>query len=308
MTRIEVVLILALVASFGFALSAYLQQRASRQLAGHPASTLARKGLPGAVALLRRLLRSPAWFFGWTINLLAFFVQAAALRLGSISVVQPLMTTQVLFTMELSSWSAHRRPRLLDIASGLAVCGGIALLVVVDGAAPLTGHADRRMALLVTVLGAAAVSLLIAASRVRPSPALAALLLACAAGICFALSAMFIKLTADDLLDRGILATARDWVGYGLAGSTAIGLALGQLAHAAGPLPWSVTAMNIVNPLASYIIGCVAFHAPLPTSQGALAALAGAGALIAAGVVGLAHSPSAKDWNPTDARIGVHGA
>lgn len=308
MTRAELVLLLALVAAFGFALSAFLQQRASRHLAGHPGRELARKGLPGAVKLLSRLTRSAEWFFGWFINLLAFFVQAAALRLGSVVAVQPLMTTQVLFTMQLSSWDARRWPSWIDWLSGLAICGGIALLMTVDGAAPLNGTADRRMVLLVTAISAGVVAVLVVASRFRPSPALAAILLACAAGVCFALTAMFIKLTADDLLDRGVIATARDWVGYALAASTGIGLALGQLSHAAGPLPWSVSAMNIVNPLASYVMGMLAFDASLPTSPGALAGLAGAGALLALGVIGLVHSPSLAAWNPTDARIEVHGA
>lgn len=308
MNRAEIVLVLGLVAAFGFALSAFLQQRASRHLAGQPGQTLARKGLPGALKLLSRLLRSTEWFFGWFINLLAFFVQAAALRLGSVAAVQPLMTTQVLFTMQLSSWDARRWPGWLDWLSGLAICGGVALLMTVDGAAPLTGTADRPMVLLVTVVAVGIVAALVAASRFRPSPALAAILLACAAGVCFALTAMFIKLTADDLLDRGVMATARDWVGYALAGSTGVGLALGQLSHAAGPLPWSVSAMNIVNPLASYVAGMLAFDARLPTSAGALAGLAGAGALLVLGVIGLVHSPSLAAWNPTDARMEVHGA
>jgi len=307
MSRAGVVLLLGVIAAFGFALSAFLQQRASTHLAGHPGVQLARKGLPGAVTLLRRLLRSPAWFFGWLINLLAFFVQAAALRLGSVAAVQPLMTLQILFTMQLSSWRARRWPSPIDWLSGLAICGGIAVLMLVDGAAPLTGDADRWLVLLVTVIAAGVVAVLVLASRFRPSPALAAVLLACAAGVCFAMTAMFMKLTADDLLDRGIVATARDWVGYALAGSTGIGLALGQLSHAAGPLPWSVSAMNIVNPLASYAAGMVAFQTDPPTSPGALAGLAGAGALLVAGVVGLGHSPSLSYWNPTDARLEVHG-
>jgi hypothetical protein len=301
MGRPGVVLVLGLAAAFGFALSAFIQQRASVHLADHPAAQLARKGLPGALSLLRRLLRSWLWILGWTVNLLAFFVQAAALRLGSILAVQPLMTTQILFTMQLSSWRARRWP------SPVAICGGIALLMLINGAAPLTGTADRWLVFLVTVVATGVVAVLVVASRFRPSPALAAVLLACAAGVCFAMTAMFIKLTADDLFDRGIAATAGDWVGYALAASTGIGLALGQLSHAAGPLPWSVTAMNIVNPLASYAAGVVAFHAKLPTSPGALAGIAGAGALLVLGVIGLAHSPSLAVWNPTDVPVEVHG-
>lgn len=300
MSRAYLVLILGLGAAFGFALSAWLQQRASRQLPGHPGTQLARKGLPGAARLLARLVRSPAWFFGWLVNLLAFFVQATALRLGSVVAVQPLMTTQVLFTLPLASWESRRWPKPLDWVSALAISGGVALLMLVDGAAPLTGEADRMLVLVVTVIAVGVVAALVVASRFRRSPALAAILLACAAGICFAMTAVFMKLTADDLLDKGMVATARDWVGYGLAVSTAVGLALGQLSHAAGPLPWSVSAMNIVNPVASYIVGMVAFGADPPTTPGALAGLVGAGVLLVLGVIGLVHSPSLDAWKPTE--------
>jgi len=154
--------------------------------------------------------------------------------------------------------------------------------------------------ILVTAIAAGAVAALVAASRFRPSPTLAAVLLACASGVCFAMSAMFVKLTGDDLVGDGIRVTATDWVGYALAVSTTIGLALGQLSHAAGPLPWSVSAMSIVNPMASYVAGCIAFHAALPTGPWSLAGLAGAGALLILGVVGLAHSPSVAAWAPSD--------
>ncbi|WP_017933042.1 DMT family transporter [Nocardioides sp. Iso805N] len=300
MNRPEVVFVLGALAAFGFAWSAFLQQRASTHLAGRPGAALSRKGLPGAVRLMGRLVHSRAWFVGWVVNLLAFVVQAAALHLGSIAAVQPLMTTQVLFTIGLSSWTARRWPTTLDWLAGASICGGITLLMMVDGAAPLTGEADRGRVLLVTAAAAGAVAVLVVASRFRPSPALAALLLACAAGVCFAMTAMFMKLTTDDLIDKGVAATARDWVGYGLAVSTSVGLALGQLSHAAGPLPWSMSAMNIVNPVVSYISGMIAFGADLPTSAGALAGIAGAAALLILGVIGLVHSPSIRAWSPTD--------
>ena len=97
-----------------------------------------------------------------------------------------------------------------------------------------------------------------------------------------------IKLTATDLVDRGIVATALDWPGYVLAASTFTGLVLEQGAFATGSLATAVAAMTITNTLVSYTVGVLAFHVVLPTSPGALAALAGAGALICLGVIGLA--------------------
>jgi len=305
MNRGAFVFVLGAAAAFGFAWSAFLQQRASTRLAGHPGTALARSGLLGATRLLGRLLRSPAWFVGWLVNLLSFLVQAAALHLGSVVAVQPLMTTQVLFTIGLSSRAARKWPTILDWLSGASICGGIVLLMLVDGAAPMHGEADRGRVLLSALAAAAAVAALTGASRFRPTPALAAVLLACGAGICFAMTAILMKLTTDDLIQRGVAATATDWVGYGLAASTGVGLALGQLSHAAGPLPWTMATMNITNPVVSYVCGMAAFNADLPTSPGALAGISGAAALLALGVVGLVRSPSITTWAPDDSMAEV---
>jgi hypothetical protein len=134
------------------------------------------------------------------------------------------------------------------------------------------------------------VGMLVLASAGRP-PLVHASMIAVAAGLCFAVSAAMIKLTTEDLLRHGVAATARDWPGYTLAASTWTGLVLEQGAFAAGSLPSAVAAMTITNPVASYLLGVLAFGAVPPTGWGPLSALAGAGLLIFAGAVGLAHSP-----------------
>jgi multisubunit Na+/H+ antiporter MnhG subunit len=129
-----------------------------------------------------------------------------------------------------------------------------------------------------------------------------AALVAVAAGLCFAISAVLMKLTAEDLVERGVAATARDWVGYALAVSTLTGLLLGQEAFASGSLPTAVSVMTITNPIASYLVGVFAFHVAPPTGPGTLAAVAGAGLLLLVGTVGLAHSPTVQRELAQDAK------
>jgi hypothetical protein len=110
------------------------------------------------------------------------------------------------------------------------------------------------------------------------------------------MTAVFLKLTGDDLVNHGIAYTARDWVGYALACSTVMGLVLGQGAFANGPLPWAVATRETANPVASYAIGVLAFPVAFPSGVGALVGLGCSGALVAIGAVALAHSPSADIW------------
>jgi hypothetical protein len=108
------------------------------------------------------------------------------------------------------------------------------------------------------------------------------------------------KLTTDDLLHRGVTATALDWPGYCLAISTLTGLLLEQGAFATGSLSAAVAAMTITNPVASYLLGVLAFRVVPPSSPGALAGLAGAGALLIIGVAALSRTPTVRrpDFSP----------
>ena len=284
-----------LFAAFLFAASASLQQHAARQ--GAPPGTDAegrfekRTAIFGALArLIRRLVRNPLWLVGWCTNLFGFLIQAAALHFGSVALVQPLMVTQLLFALPLASAWRRAWPGARDWISGILISGGLAVFLAVRGVAPLEDNPDRARLILAGLAAAGAVAFLILLSAGLPRTARATIV-AVAAGICFAVSAAMIKLTSDDLLHRSVAATAKDWPGYALAGSTLAGLLLEQGAFAAGSLPAAVAAMSITNPVMSYLLGVFAFGAEAPNSASSLAGLAGAGALIGLGAVGLAHSP-----------------
>jgi multisubunit Na+/H+ antiporter MnhG subunit len=126
-------------------------------------------------------------------------------------------------------------------------------------------------------------------------PSARAATLGVAAGQFFALSAVLTKLTTDDLLHRGVGATALDWPGYALALTTVFGLLLEQSAFASGPLPSALTAMTIVNPVASYLIGVLAADVAAPNGAGSLAAVGLSGLFLVIGIVTLAHSPSVRE-------------
>jgi drug/metabolite transporter (DMT)-like permease len=286
--------LLGLIAGFLFATSAVLQQRAARRTAAasRGSSPSRRRSVPAALlALMRRLVRDRMWVAGWLTNLLGFFVQALALHVGSVALVQPLLVTQLLFALPLATAWNRRWPTLLDWLGAGAITAGLVVFLAVRGVVPSAGEADRRRVILALLLAAVLIYLLVALARGRP-PLVQATLIAIAAGLCFALTAVLIKLTLDDLIHRGVAATAVDWPGYTLALVTFTGLLLEQGAFAVGSLPAAVAAMTITNPIAGYLAGVLAFHVMPPSSPGALAALVGSGALLVAGTIALANSPN----------------
>lgn len=282
--------LLGLVVAFLFALSAYFQQRAARKTRRRGNGVAA-----AAVALMSTLVRDPMWLQGWAFNLAGFGVQALALHIGSVVTVQPMLATQLLFALPMASFEQRTRPRFTDWVGALALCAGLVVLVVVVQARPLAGEPDRVRILLAALAVVAAIVVLIPMASRIGSGALVLVAGACA-GCCFAMTAVFLKLTTDDLVNHGVGYTARDWVGYALACSTLVGLVLGQGAFANGPLPWAVATRETANPVASYAIGVLAFPVALPTDAGSMVGLGLAGALVAAGAVALAHSPSAAVW------------
>ncbi|MYS39864.1 hypothetical protein GTY23_01085, partial [Streptomyces sp. SID5998] len=63
-----------------------------------------------ALRWLVRVLRRPYWLAGAGLLALSTVLQAAALAVGSLSVVQPLMASELLFTLAVGSVVFHRRP------------------------------------------------------------------------------------------------------------------------------------------------------------------------------------------------------
>ncbi|HEX3930875.1 MAG TPA: DMT family transporter [Nocardioides sp.] len=282
--------LLGLVVAFLFALSAYFQQKAARQTRreGHSVAT-------GAYALMSKLVRDPVWLGGWVVNLLGFATQALALHVGSVATVQPMLATQLLFALPMASFEQRTRPRLRDWAGALCISAGLIVLLVVVHVRTLPGHPDRDRIIVAALAAVAAIAVLIPiASRVGPG--MLVVVAASCAGLCFAMTAVFITLTTDDLVNHGIAYTARDWVGYALAASTILGLVLGQGAFANGPLPWAVATKETANPIASYAIGVLAFPVALPSSAQTVSGVVVAGLLVVAGAIALAGSPSAEVW------------
>ena len=277
---------LGLTAAFLFALSAFLQQRAARAVVGSNTASL--RDASGVKRMFGRLVRSRTWLAGWLTNLSGVGTQEAALKVGSVATVQPLMAAQLLFVLSLASGEQRRWPSGRDWLSALAVAAGLVLLLTAD-ASPLSGppHRDRVLGATVCVVGL--VLTLRQVSR-HAAPWLAGLLVGVAAGLCHALNAVFLKLTVEDLYHGGPITTVLDWPVYALTATAISGMLLVQIAFASGPLPPAVAAMSVTNPVASFTLGILAFDAPAPRGPVVLSAIAAAGLLIAVGIVGLANA------------------
>ncbi len=240
------VVLAALASTLCFAVASAFQQ--------HAASKAPRE-LSLRLGLLGNLARRPMWWIGMAGDAGGYGFQWLALRLGSLTLVQPLLLADLLFSLPLGGMLARRRPHTGELLAAGAVVAG--LTAALTAAAPTAHGADlsgaRAIALGASM--AAVVGALATAARGR-SPTTRAALLGSAAGAAGAMLAVMTRVVTV-ALDGGYIELFRTWKPYALAASAIASLLLVQSAFQAGPLRASLPGINVVDPIASVVIGLV---------------------------------------------------
>jgi drug/metabolite transporter (DMT)-like permease len=168
------------------------------------------------------------------IAVLSYALQALALAFAPLSVVQPLLVSELLFAVPVAARWRHHRLRLREWSGVAAV--GLGLTVALVAADPQPGNPLASPLDWAPVLGALCVvivvSLLIGRSRSGPSRAS---LFALAAAAAMAAEAALMAATTR-LFEQGIVTALTSWEPYAMATSSIVGLLLIQSAFQAGPL------------------------------------------------------------------------
>jgi drug/metabolite transporter (DMT)-like permease len=264
----------ALLSAFSNATTAVLQRQAS---VSKPEDL---KGWQSA----RALVRDPRWLVGLLFMGGTFVFQAIALYYGELAVVQPILVTELIFTLALRRYWMHETIRSRTWTAALMICVGLAAFLL--AASPEEGHrvaTVRDWVWALSIRGAVIVLLLIL-SRTGSPPRRAALL-GCAAALMWAIDAAFVKAATDLLSQSGWFALLVHWQLYAVVASGVLGMLLLQAAFAAGPLAASQPAILIVDPLASIALGIELFGERLRTSAPAITVSVIGLVVMAAGVV-----------------------
>ena len=80
--------------------------------------------------LVLYLFRSPLWLFGWVALAGAFVFQALALNAGLLSVVQPLMATELIFALVLRQFWIHQSILKITWGGAALTCVGLGVFIV----------------------------------------------------------------------------------------------------------------------------------------------------------------------------------
>jgi drug/metabolite transporter (DMT)-like permease len=205
------------------------------------------------VSLLRRLVARPLWLLGFVSDVGGFIVSAAALALGAVIFVQPILSLGLLMSLLLSSVLYHQRLLRHAWLAALVLCGGLALFLY--EVSP-TGGRDSvdiaRMAAWGPVITVSIAACLLLARHV--SKGARAALMGAAASISFAASAVFTKAFVH-YLGQGVFAWVPHWEPYALGVTSIFGLVIVQSAFQVGSLPGAVGGIEATQPVAAVIVG-----------------------------------------------------
>jgi drug/metabolite transporter (DMT)-like permease len=235
---------LALLAAALFAVASAAQQRAAAEVPDDDA-----RGL----GLMRTLVRRPLWWVGTIGDGGGFVVQAAALGLGSLLLVQPLLVTTLLFALPLSARWAGRTLSRSDKTWAVVLVAALAVFVVVGEP---TAGADRasveRWLPAAVVIGVVFAACAVGAAARRGT--VRAVLLAVCTALMYGATAALIKGTVS-LLDDGVLAVVTAWETYGLVLVVLVGTLIQQSAFQAGALGASLPIVTVGEPVVAVVLG-----------------------------------------------------
>jgi drug/metabolite transporter (DMT)-like permease len=256
-----------------------LQQRSAQQVTDKPVGTF---------ALFGRLLRDRRWWAGSLVAAAGFGLQAAALGLGSVVLVQALLVTSLLFALVINA-KVNRR-RITRWQGIWAVLLAAAVTVVVTVGNPQAGNprgSFQTWAVVAVVMGTALILCVVGARMFSGS--VSALLLGLMSGSLWGLFAVLTKGVVDQL-GHGILALLRLPELYVWAVLAIAATAWEQSAFRAGPLTASLPAVTVSEPIVGSVLGVTVLGETLNTNDVGLVALGVSVAVMAAATVALAHS------------------
>ncbi|MGY0064602.1 DMT family transporter [Streptomyces sp. LZ34] len=295
-------ILLALLSALGNGAASVLQRRAAmeqeqEQEQGRRAGRRAARRAGQSLLRLARLLRRPFWLAGGAAMVVSAVAQVGALAVGRLSVVQPLLVTELLFTLVVGSLVFRHRPDGRTWLAFVTLAAGLALFLVAADPSHGQSTAKNGRWLPVGLLAALAVCVLSAVARAVRGPARAAVL-GCATATCFACTAALIK-EFTGRFSGGVAAVFTSWPLYAVCGVGLLSFLLLQSTLRAGTLAASQPALTLGDALMSIALGWVLFGERVALGPRIVPEAVGV-ALMAAGIVGLSRSPAVADgWDTT---------
>ncbi|WP_157647721.1 DMT family transporter [Actinomycetospora chiangmaiensis] len=287
-------MVLVLLACLGNALALTLQRKAAQDSARQRGRS---------AGSFRDMVRRPPWLFGIVIFGGAVICQVLALRLGSISLVQPVLVMELPFTLLVGWWILGGALRPYEwTAVGLMSVGLVVLLASLrphGGDALAAGNLRWVLGTIVTLLALGVCVWIAETSRAVGKAAFFGI----AAGIGSGFVAVIIKAMADALAVGGLGEVLTTWQSFLLIPVGPVAFWTLQSGLRAGRLLASQPGLTLGNPILAFLWGTGLLGEQVAGGWWVLGGVAGA-LVLTVGVFLLARSPvlAAQEGTPTASR------
>jgi drug/metabolite transporter (DMT)-like permease len=299
--KVDIAALLALVAALISGVGDVVRQRSAQEVTDDEV---------GHVELLRMSLRDARWWLGGGAAVVSAALQAVALGLGSVVLVQALQVTALLFALPVYAWLTKKGLTRREWGWALLLAAAVALFVTVGEPAAGYQRASLQTWAVVAVMIGPAMVFCVLAARIWSGP-VAAVLLAVVSASLWALFAVFTKAIVD-VVDGGLWALLRTPELYGWLMVAVLGTVFQQSSFRASSLNASLPTMTVTEPLVASVLGVTVLGETLNADGPEFIVLAAAVAVVITATAALARgeaaSMAAGDGRQlTDGRLPVAG-
>jgi drug/metabolite transporter (DMT)-like permease len=280
--KVDIAALLALVAALISGIGDVVRQRSAQEITDEQV---------GHVELLRMSLRDMKWWLGGGAAVVSAALQAVALGLGSVVLVQALQVTALLFALPLYAWLTNQGLTRREWGWAILLAAAVAVFVTVgDPAAGYQRASMQTWAVVALVIGPAMVFCVLGA-RIW-SGRVAAVLLAVVSASSWALFAVFTKAIVD-VVDQGVVALLRTPELYGWLLVAVLGTVFQQSSFRASSLTASLPTMTVTEPVVASLLGVLVLGETLDADGPELLALVAAVVVIVIATMALARDEAA---------------
>jgi drug/metabolite transporter (DMT)-like permease len=294
---VDIAALLALVAALISGVGDVIRQRSAQEITDEEV---------GHVELLRMSLRDARWWLGGVAAVASAALQAVALGLGSVVLVQALQVTALLFALPVYVWLTTEGLTRRQWVSATLLAVAVAVFVMVGEPAAGYQRASLQAWTVVAVVIGPAMVFCVLGARVWSGP-LAAVLLAVVSASSWALFSVFTKAIVD-VIGGGLGALLRTPELYGWLLVAVLGTLFQQSSFRASSLTASLPTMTVTEPVVASLLGVTVLGETLGADGPKLIALAAAVVVVIVATTALARGEAAsmaagEEKQLTDSRL-----
>lgn len=259
------VFLVGILAALSFGLGWVLQQR----VAAHAAlSELL------SYRLVWHLMHNREWWLGIGAMILGQALGGLALQFGPVALVEPLLSTNLLFAFLIAGALGRRRAQWREVAGALLLSAALGVFIAVGDPTgpkhPTPAWGSGLIAVCV-VGGVAALLVTVAKSRGMTHLATEAVLLATAAGILYGLQDVSTQAALIRFDDRGLKFLINSPWAYIVIGAAASGILMSQSAFRAARLDFSLPPTAVAEPIVGILLSLFILDDTISVGIGELA-------------------------------------